>query len=97
MLEAYAAYWDYNDMMSFVENLFEKLALELLWNHESALIHPETGETIDIDLKAPWKRLTMKEASKNYGNLDVDQLSDEEMREMLERERPCRSRRNCQD
>ncbi|HEV8051818.1 MAG TPA: amino acid--tRNA ligase-related protein, partial [Parachlamydiaceae bacterium] len=29
MLEAYASYWDYNDMMSFVENLFEKLAIEL--------------------------------------------------------------------
>ena len=29
LLEAYAAYWDYQDMMSFVEKLFESLALKL--------------------------------------------------------------------
>ena len=29
MLEAYAAYWDYNDMMVLVENLFEEIALKL--------------------------------------------------------------------
>jgi lysyl-tRNA synthetase class 2 len=29
LLEAYAAYWDYHDMMSFVEKLFEKIAIAL--------------------------------------------------------------------
>ena len=29
MLEAYASYWDYEDMMRFVENLFEMLALKI--------------------------------------------------------------------
>ena len=29
LLEAYASYWDYHDMMAFVENLFEQIALDL--------------------------------------------------------------------
>ncbi len=29
MLEAYAAGWDYNDMMDFTEGLFESIALNL--------------------------------------------------------------------
>ena len=29
LLEAYAAYWDYHDMMEFVENLFEQIGFNL--------------------------------------------------------------------
>jgi lysyl-tRNA synthetase class 2 len=73
MLEAYASYWDYNDMMVFTENLFETLALELLG----------TTQIGEIDLKAPWKRLSMKEAIKLYGKTDVDILSDDQLRQQL--------------
>lgn len=83
MMEAYAAYWDYNDMMVFVENLFEKLAIELYGNTKVPYKATEDGETIYIDMKAPWTRLTMKDSIKKYGNLDVDTLSDEQMRQIL--------------
>lgn len=85
MLEAYASYWDYNDMMSFLENLFEKLALELHGTTKITIGHPDEGDgqVVELDLKAPWKRMTMKEAIKTYGGIDVDSLSDEEMRKML--------------
>jgi lysyl-tRNA synthetase, class II len=85
MLEAYAAYWDYNDMMRFLENLFEKLALELHGTTKIKIGHPDEGdgEIIELDLKAPWKRMTMKEAIKEYGKIDVDSLTDEQMRTML--------------
>lgn len=85
LLEAYAAYWDYHDMMSFVERLFEKLALALHGTTKLAISSSEEGDgkPIEIDLKAPWKRMTMKEAIRTYGNLDVDTLSDEKIRDFL--------------
>ena len=83
LLEAYAAYWDYRDMMEFVENLFERLALDLYGTTVVPHTPPEGGETIYVDMKAPWKRMSMKESLKHYGNLDVDNLSDEQMRQML--------------
>lgn len=83
LLEAYAAYWDYNDMMSFVENLFEKLATTLYGKTKIPINAPETEETVEIDFKAPWKRLTMKQALEELGGVDVDKLSDAQMRQML--------------
>jgi lysyl-tRNA synthetase class 2 len=84
LLEAYAAYWDYNDMMVLTENLVEHLAKTL---HGKTTITiqetPESEEKFEIDLKAPWKRMTMKGAVKEYGKIDVDTLSDEEMRKIL--------------
>ena len=35
MLEAYAAGWDYNDMMDFTEGLFEDDRPRPLWRHQS--------------------------------------------------------------
>jgi lysyl-tRNA synthetase, class II len=83
LMEAYAAYWDYNDMMVLVENLFEKLALELYGNTKVPYTSPETGETTFIEMKAPWIRLTMKESIVKYANIDADKLSDEEIRIFL--------------
>lgn len=83
LMEAYAAYWDYNDMMHLVEQLFETLALKLHNTTKLPVRSPETGEDIIIDFKAPWQRLTMKEALKKYGNLDVEKLSDDQMRTLL--------------
>lgn len=83
MLEAYAAYWDYNDMMRLMENLFEKLALELYGTTKVPAKHPDTSEMIEIDMRAPWPRLTMKESISKFANLDIDRLSDAEIRSIL--------------
>lgn len=72
-LEAYAAYWDYNDMMDFVERLFERIAQACFGESKIPF-----GDKI-IDVSAPWKRMTMKESLKEYGNVDVDSMSDEEL------------------
>lgn len=87
MLEAYAAYWDYNDMMRVTETLFEKVALALHNSTVVALFNPETNTTTQIDFKAPWKRLTMKESIKEYANIDMDALSDDDLRKLLVAER----------
>lgn len=89
LLEAYAAYWDYNDMMSFMENLFEKLAITLHGSSKVLIRNPETNEDVEIDFKAPWPRLTMKGSIAKYGNLNVDELSDEQIRKMLEESKHC--------
>jgi len=80
-LEAYSAYWDYNDVMIFVENLYEKTALELF--NDTKITYLKDGEPLVIDFKAPWKRLTMKESIKKYAGIDVDALSDNDLRDIL--------------
>jgi lysyl-tRNA synthetase, class II len=82
-LEAYAAYWDYNDMMVLTENLFEEIALKLFGTTQLTFKAEEEGTEKTIDLKAPWKRLSMKESIEIYGNHDVDHLSEDQMRKIL--------------
>lgn len=84
MLEAYAAYWDYNDMMSFVENMYEHIALQLYGTTKVPAKHPATGESIELEMKAPWTRLSMTESIAKFGNLDVNSLSDSQIRKILE-------------
>lgn len=83
MLEAYAAYWDYRDMMVFTENLFEEIALKLYGTTKLVYKREDSGEEVTVDVKAPWKRLSMKESINVYGGVDVDTLSHEDMLRML--------------
>jgi len=83
MIEAYAAYWDYFDMMELVENLFEHIALDLYGKSTIPAKDPKSGLDIELEMKTPWPRLTMKEAIKQFGHFDVDSLSDDEMIKML--------------
>lgn len=83
-LEAYAAYFDYNDSMRLVENLFEGIALELFGTTQLTFPSEKEGDpAYVVDVKAPWKRLSMKESIKVYGGVDVDPLSDESLRQIL--------------
>ena len=70
MLELYQAYSDYGDLMELTEELFAKIAREVL----GTLKIEYQGKR--IDLKAPWKRLTLKNALKKYTNLDIDRIKD---------------------
>ncbi len=76
-LETYAAYWDYNDMMVFTEKLFEEIALKLFGTTvlQFDVEGQETPRT--IDLKTPWKRLSMVESIRVYGGHDIDALDDD--------------------
>ncbi len=40
-------------------------------------------------MKAPWKRMSMKESLKHYVHLNVDELSDEHMRQILKESGHC--------
>ena len=83
LLESYAAYWDYRDVMTFTENLFAFLATQLYGTTVIGMRQDKQGTDHLIDLKAPWTRLPMKAAIKEYAHLDPDALSDAEMRALL--------------
>lgn len=77
MLECYWAYADYQDMMKLTEDLYQTVAKIVLGTTKITF-----GEH-KIDLKAPWQRITMKDAIKKYIKVDVDKLTDDEIKELL--------------
>lgn len=78
MMELYQAYADYEDMMQLTEQLVEHIAEEVTG---SSIVEYQDEE---IDLSAPWRRMTMHEAIEEYGNLQIEQMSDEELREAMD-------------
>jgi lysyl-tRNA synthetase class 2 len=79
VLEIYVAYKDYFWMMEFVEKMIERVAMTL---------HGTTKVTLgdkEIDFKAPFRRLPMLEAIKEYAGVDVSGMNEEELREVCGR------------
>ena len=62
MLEAYASYWDYEDMIAFLEKMFAHLAQELLGKTTISYETPEG--TLEVDLSPPWERVSLAELLK---------------------------------
>ncbi len=77
MMEFYQAYVDYNEMMRLTEELYEFVAKKVLGR---TTINYEGKE---IELKAPWKRMTVNQCLKKFADIDVEILSDEELEHML--------------
>jgi len=73
MIEYYQAYADYNEMM--------KLTERIIINANKAIENKEVIEFNNnkINLKSPFKIMTMKDAIKTYGKIDVDKLNDKEL------------------
>lgn len=82
-VEFYASYWDYKEMMRFTENLYTYLAMEIFGTTAIGERKDRAGNTHQIDVKAPWIRMTMKDAIKTYGGFDVDTMSEEDMKKVL--------------
>lgn len=73
-VELYVAYKDYEWMMNLVEEMVEKVALDL---HGTTKI--QVGENI-IDFKRPWKRFTMFEAIQHFTDIDISEMNEDELR-----------------
>lgn len=74
MLELYQAYGDYNDMMRLAEELIVDTAIKV--NGTTKL----TFDGKDIDLQTPWKKMKMTDAILEYSGLDVNAMSDDELK-----------------
>ncbi|MFV0304288.1 MAG: lysine--tRNA ligase [Moheibacter sp.] len=74
-MEIYVAYKDYNWMMEFTENLLEYCALKVNGSTET------TFGNHTINFKAPYKRVTMTDAIKQFTGFDITGKSENELRE----------------
>ena len=83
MVECYSVYWDYNDVMHFTENLYESIAKELFGTTKIGIRKDKRGKEYEIDLKTPWIRLSMVESIKEYGEIDISNLDNDEIRKFL--------------
>jgi len=70
LLECYQAYSDYNDMMSLVEEMASYVAREVLGNTKITI----NGNT--INLAPPWQRVYLRDAIKNYCDIDFEDYPD---------------------
>ena len=77
MMEIYQAYTDYNDMMDLFEEIYEYTAKKV--NGSTKVIF--RGK--EIDFKRPWKRMSMTASIKKFAGVDVEKMSEKELRGFL--------------
>jgi lysyl-tRNA synthetase class 2 len=79
ILEFYVAYKDYFWMMDFTEKMLEKVALDL---HGTTEVKMGEGT---LNFKAPFKRISIFDAIKEYTGIDVSKMGEEELREVCKK------------
>ena len=73
-MEIYVAYKDYNWMMEFTENLLEHCAMKVNGSTSSTFAGKE------INFKAPYKRITMRDSIIEFTGFDIKGKSEDELR-----------------
>ncbi len=74
-MEIYVAYKDYNWMMEFTEQLLEHCAIAVNGTSEATF-----GEH-KINFKAPYQRVTMRQAIIDFTGFDINEKNEDEIRE----------------
>ena len=69
-MELYQAYGDFEDMMEITETMVETVAQKV---KGTTVVEFDGNE---IELKAPWKRMTMIDAVKEYSGVDFNEIND---------------------
>ena len=77
MMECYGAYMDYNDMMELMEEIYREACIAVHGTEQF------TYQGKEFDLSAKWERLPMKKAIKKYADVNVDDLTDQQMLDMI--------------
>lgn len=78
LLELYEAYADYTDMMDLTEALIRDLATQVC----GAPTIEYQG--VSLDFSVPFQRITMKDAIIQYANMNIDEVSNDDMRRRLQ-------------
>ena len=78
-MELYVQYKDYNWMMSFTEQLLEKIAIAVNGTTEVKI-----GDNI-VNFKAPYRRLPILEAIQEKTGYDLSTMSEEEIRQVAKK------------
>jgi len=73
-MELYVAYKDYNWMMDLVEEMVEKIALDL---HGTTKI--QVGKNT-VDFKRPWKRISMHGVIHEFTGIDISEMDEAGLR-----------------
>lgn len=81
MLELYASYQDYHDMMDITEEIFARTAKEVLGTTKI------TYQEQEIDLAPGWKRISMIDSIKEVTGIDFNQIETDEEAVKLAKER----------
>ena len=81
MLELYAAYEDFHDMMDITEEIFSRTAQEVLGTTKI------TYQGQEIDLTPGWKRITMIDSIKEACGVDFNEIETDEEAVALAKER----------
>ena len=71
-MELYQAYADFEDMMEITETMVEAVAQKV---KGKTLVELDGNE---IELKAPWKKISMIDAVKEYSGVDFNEITDYE-------------------
>ena len=78
ILETMWAYVDYKSNMDIFEEMVEQTAKKVLGKTKIGY----QGKT--IELKRPWKRVTMNQAIKKYVGINVEKMSDKELKAFIQ-------------
>ncbi len=79
VLEFYTAYKDYEWMMNITEQLMERVAIAV--NGTTKVM---AGD-IELDFKAPYKRISIHDAIKEQTGIDVSEMNEDEIREVCKK------------
>jgi lysyl-tRNA synthetase, class II len=80
VLEFYVAYKDYLWMMETTEQMMERAAVAV--NGTTKAI----ADGKDIDFKAPYKRITMYDAIKQFTGVDISNMNEDQLRDLCRKE-----------
>jgi Lysyl-tRNA synthetase (class II) len=79
VMELYVSYKDYNWMMTFTENMIEKICLAT-----NGTTEVKVGENT-LSFKAPYKRISILDSIKEFTGYDLHGMSEDEIREVCKK------------
>jgi lysyl-tRNA synthetase class 2 len=75
-MEIYVAYKDYNWMMNFTEQMLQKICMDV-----NGTTEVKVGDNV-ISFKAPFRRVTMIDAIKEFTGIDITGMGEDELRDV---------------